>query len=402
MLSTLVLRRSRTGEDVPRKAPIGHDGRTAMKLSGLKVLDLSAFLPGPILTMMMADHGAQVIKVEPAGAGEPTRSIGETQNGQSVYFRNTQRGKRSIQLDLKDRGDLALCLKLAAEADVVVETYRPGVAARLGVGYAAIAAINPGVVYCSLSAFGQEGRYAQRPAHDSAVQALAGTLAPGEGQRPAMPIMVSADALSAMTGLSAIAMALFRRHTTGQGDYLDISMFDSVVAWTAPFTGEVFARGEAPKAANSRFWGGAALYDLYETADRRWLAMGGSEHKFAENLLTGLGRPDLLAAARTPPGEGQAPVRAFLAETFKQKPLADWEAWFEGRDICWAPVRNLKEAYADPFLVERGMLAYDEAGSEVIGTPIRFRNEPAQIDPKAPGKNEHGAAIARHGWTRTD
>ena len=113
-----------------------------MKLSGLKVLDLSTFLPGPMLTMMMADHGAEVIKVEPTGAGEPTRGIGAVLNGQSVYFRNTQRGKRSIQLDLKTAGDLALCLELAAEADVVVEAWRPGVADRLGVGYAAIKALN--------------------------------------------------------------------------------------------------------------------------------------------------------------------------------------------------------------------------------------------------------------------
>ncbi len=369
-----------------------------MKLSGLKVLDLSSFLPGPMLTMMMADHGAEVIKVEPAGAGEPTRAIGEVKNGQTVYFRNTQRGKRSIQIDLKHPEGLALCLKLAAEADVLVETYRPGVAERLGVGYAAVGKLNPGIVYCSLSAFGQNGRYRDRPAHDLVVQALAGTLAPGEGPPPAMPIVVSADALGAMTGLSAVLMALLGRERTGLGDYLDISMFDSLVAWTAPFVGEVFAKGEAPAAARSRFWGGAALYDLYQTADGRFLALGGSEAKFAENLLNGLGRPDLIAAAKTPPGAGQEPVRDFLREAFKARSLAEWEAWFEGRDICWAPVRDLKEAYADPFMVERGLLAHDAEGSEIIGAPIRFLAEPALIDPKAPGKNEHGEAIARHGW----
>jgi crotonobetainyl-CoA:carnitine CoA-transferase CaiB-like acyl-CoA transferase len=371
-----------------------------MKLKGLKVLDLSSFLPGPILTMMMADHGADVIKVEPTGAGEPTRSIGEVKNGQTVYFRNTQRGKRSIQIDLKDPDGLALCLKLAAEADVLVETYRPGVADRLGVGYAAIAAINPGIVYCSISAFGQAGRYAQRPAHDLVVQALAGTLAPGAGPPPAVPVMVSADALSAMTGLSAILMALVGRERTGEGDYLDISMFDSLLAWTAPFVGEVFAKGETPNAATSRFWGGAALYDLYETADGRYVALGGSEPKFAENLLNGLDCPDLIPAAKTPPGPGQDPVRGFLRETFRTRTLADWEAWFGDRDICWAPVRDLKEAYADPFLVERGMLAYDAGGSEVIGSPIRFQNEPGAINPHAPEKNEHGEAIARDGWKR--
>jgi crotonobetainyl-CoA:carnitine CoA-transferase CaiB-like acyl-CoA transferase len=371
-----------------------------MKLSGLKVLDLSAFLPGPMLTMMMADHGAEVIKVEPKGAGEPTRTIGAVKNGASVYFRNTQRGKRSIQLDLKAPGDLALCLKLAAEADVLVETWRPGVAERLGLGYAAVGALNPRIVYCSISAFGQDGRYAQRPAHDLVVQALAGTIQPGEGPPPAMPIMLSADALSGMTGLSAVLMALIGREKTGRGDWLDISMYDSLVAWTANAVGEVFARGEAPKAASSRFWGGAALYDLYETADGRWLALGGSEAKFAENLLTGLGRPDLIAAAKTPPGEGQAPVRAFLTETFKAKALADWEAWFGGRDICWAPVRSLAEAYADPFLAERGMLSYDAEGSEIIGSAIRFAAEPARIDPHAPEPNEHGEAIAARGWQR--
>ncbi len=371
-----------------------------MKLSGLKVLDLSSFLPGPILTMMLADHGAEVIKVEPTGAGEPTRAIGEVKNGQTIYFRNTQRGKRSIQIDLKDPAGLALCLRLAEEADVLVETWRPGVAERLGLGYEAVSALNPAIVYCSLSAFGQDGRYAQRPAHDLVVQALAGTLAPGEGPPPAMPVMISADALSAMTGLSAVLMALYGREQSGYGDYLDISMFDSLVAWTAPFVGEVFAKGEPPKSSTSRFWGGAAMYDLYETADGRHLALGGSEPKFTENLLNGLERPDLIPAAKTPPGPTQDPVRGFLREAFRARSLADWEAWFEGRDICWAPVRDLKEAYADPFMVERGMLAYDDEGSEIIGTPIRFLAEPAKIDPKAPAKNEHGEEIAALGWER--
>jgi crotonobetainyl-CoA:carnitine CoA-transferase CaiB-like acyl-CoA transferase len=285
---------------------------------------------------------------------------------------------------------------------VLIEAYRPGVAERLGVGYKAVSALNPGIVYCSLSAFGQAGRYRDRPAHDSVVQALAGTLAPADDRPPAMPIMLAADALSAMTGLSAVLMALVGRAQTGKGDYLDISMYDSVVAWTAPFVGEVFAKDEAPKAANSRFWGGAALYDLYETGDGRFLTLGGSEPKFVENLLNGLGRPDLIEAAKTRPGATQDSVRAFLNETFKQKNLAEWEAWFEGRDICWAPVRSLKEAYADPFLIERGMLAHDAEGSEIIGAPIRFLAEPAQINPKAPAKNEHGDEIARHGWKRPE
>lgn len=371
-----------------------------MKLAGLKVLDLSLFLPGPMATLMMADHGADVIKVEPLGAGEPTREIGEVKNGLSVYFRNTQRGKRSIQLNLKAEADRALFLKLAAEADVVVEAFRPGVADRLGVGYAAVRAVNPGIVYASLSAFGQSGTHRDNPAHDLAVQALAGTLPLGadrQGQ-PVMPGALIADAFSSLTALSAILMALYRRASTGQGDYVDISMFDSVIAWTPHATGSVFAKGQSPDLAASRFWGGAALYNLYQTADGRWIALGGSEIKFAENLLNKLGRPDLIELAKRPPGEGQAPLRAYLTEVFAQKTQAQWNAWFEGLDVCYAPVRTLKEAFDDPYLIERGLLAFDEDGSEIIGTPIRFLDEPGVIRAKPPGKNEHGEAIAREGW----
>jgi len=371
-----------------------------MKLSGLKVLDLSLFLPGPMVTLMMADHGADVIKIEPMGAGEPTRGIGEVKNGLSVYFRNTQRGKRSIQLDLKDPAGQAMFHKLAAEADVLIEAWRPGVAGRLGVGYGAVSAVNPGIVYCSLSAFGQDGRYRDRPAHDLAVQALAGTLPLGADRdgAPVMPGTQSADALSSLTALAGILMALYRREKTGQGDYLDISMFDAVIAWTPHATGSVFARGETPDLASSRFWGGAAMYGLYQTADHRWIALGGSELKFAENLLNGLGRPDLIAAAKPPPGADQAPLHAFLRETFAARTQGEWTAWFEGRDICFAPVRTLKEAFDDPFLAERGMLAHDAEGSEIVGTPIRFTAEPAQVDPHAPAKNEHGAEILARGW----
>ncbi|HEX4182878.1 MAG TPA: CaiB/BaiF CoA-transferase family protein [Caulobacteraceae bacterium] len=373
-----------------------------MKLSGLKVLDLSQFLPGPMVTLMMADHGADVIKIEPLGAGEPTRGIGEVKNGLSVYFRNTQRGKRSIQLDLKAPEGQAVFHRLAAEADVLIEAYRPGVADRLGVGYDAIRATNPGIVYCSLSAFGQSGRYRDVPAHDLVVQALAGTLPLGADRAgaPVMPGTLTADALSSLTALSGILMALYRREKTGEGDFLDISMFDSVIAWTPHATGPVFAKGEAPDLASSRFWGGAALYALYETADHRWIALGGSEPKFAENLLKGLERPELIATAKLPPGDDQAPVHAFLRETFAGRTQDQWVEWFNGRDICFAPVRSLKEAFDDPFLAERGMLARDKDGSEVVGAPIRFRAEPAKINAHAPAKNENGEQILADGWAR--
>ena len=371
-----------------------------MKLDGLKVLDLSLFLPGPMLTLMMADHGANVIKVEPVGEGEPTRHIGYARNGVSVWFRNTHRGKRSVQLDLKSEAGKALFWALAKDADVMIEAFRPGVVDRLGVGYEAVRAVNPGIVYCSISAFGQDGPNRDRPAHDIAVEALAGVVALNEGQdgKPTSPHMPVADALASLTALSGVLMALLRRRTTGLGDYLDVAMLDSLLAWTPNATGKILATGEAHTPKHERSWGGSAMFQLYECADGRWACLGGSEVKFARNLLEALGRLDLLPYAELQPGPGQYPLRDFLRETFATKTRAEWELWFEGRDICFAPVRTLKEAFDDPAVAARGMLAFDAEDNEVVGTPIRFQSEPAVIDAAVPCLDADRAEIAALGW----
>ncbi len=359
-----------------------------MKLDGVKVLDLSLFLPGPMLTLMMADHGAEVIKIEPRGAGEPTRDIGYRKNGESVWFRNTHRGKKSLQLDLKTDEGREIFFRLAEAADVVVEAFRPGVVERLGVHYDAVKAVNPKTVYCSISAFGQTGAYVKKPAHDLAVQALAGVVALNEGRdgEPAMPHMPVADALASLTALSGVLMALLRARETGRGDYLDVAMLDSVLAWTPNVTGRIFATGEPHVVKNERSWGGNAMYNLYQCADGAWIALGGAEPKFARNLLEPLGRMDLFDCAMQLPGEAQAPLRAFLHETFKTRPRAAWIDWFADKDIAFAPVLNLKEAFDDPNTVEREMLSFDGAGNEIVGAPMKFKDEPASIDPALPGK----------------
>ena len=166
-----------------------------MKLAGVKVIELALFLPGPHLTMMMADHGADVIKVEPYEGGEPNRHIGPKEDGETVYFRNTHRGKRSLRLNLKHTEGREILMRLAERADVLVESFRPGVVDRLGVGYAQVSARAPQLVYCSISAFGQSGAYRDRPAHDLAVEALAGLVSVNLDQddRPAMPAVPASD-----------------------------------------------------------------------------------------------------------------------------------------------------------------------------------------------------------------
>jgi len=359
-----------------------------MKLTGIRVLDLSSFLPGPHMTMMMADHGAEVIRIEPPGEGEPNRQIGFKKPGdeETVYFRNTHRGKQSITLDLKNK-----------------QAQRPGVTKRLGVDYDTVREHAPHIVYCSISAYGQDGPLAGRVAHDIGVEAQAGiaSLTLGQDGKPTLPAIALADMSASLMSFSGILMALLRARETGQGDYIDMAMYDSLLAWTPNTVGRVFAEGKAPDAKNERTWGGNAMYQLYETADDKWLAIAGSELKFARNLLTPLGREDLIASCATEPGPGQEPAKAFLRETFKTRSLADWVQWLGDKDVCWAPVNDLKQGFEHPHTAAREMLILDERGNEHIGVPIKFRNEPAKPNLQSPGLGEHNeqvSSMTAHGY----
>jgi len=372
-----------------------------MKLQGIRVLDLSQFLPGPHLTMTMADHGADVIMVEPKnGVGEPVRAMGtRAPDGTAVWFRNIARGKRSVALDLKNKNDLVAFLKLADEADVIVEAFRPGVVARLGIGYDAIAARNPRIVYCSISAFGQNGPLRDKPSHDLGVQALAGTLDLSRGfsdNKPNMPNLVAADMASSLTALSAILMALLARERTDKGEYIDIAMYDSLIAWTPNVTGMVFGEDRAPVPHLMRNYGGQAMNRIYETRDGEFIVLAGSEAKFCENLLRALERLDFLELARGEPGPAQRPLIDFFIATFKSKTLAEWEAFLEPLDLCWAPVRNLKDGFGDANAAARAMLLRDEDGNPHIGPAIKFRAEPAEPKFELPKYD----AAARIDWKR--
>jgi crotonobetainyl-CoA:carnitine CoA-transferase CaiB-like acyl-CoA transferase len=347
----------------------------------------------------MADHGADVIMVEPAnGTGEPTRVIGETTaDGTSVWFRNIARGKRSLKVNLKDPGGLDLLLRLAETADVMVEAFRPGVVKRLGVDYEAVAARNPKIIYCSISAFGQDSSLAKKPAHDVAVQALAGLVDLNRGktdQQPTLPSIPFADASASLMALSAILMALYRRETTGEGDYIDLAMYDAAIAWTPNVLGPTFGENRPPRPKEMRSFGGSALTNLYETADGEFLAFAGPEIKFATNLLTALGRPDLIEVAKVPPGPGQADLRAYFTETFKTKTLEEWKTFLDPIDCAWSWVRDLKEAFEDPYTEERGMVFTDADGHRHVGPPIKFQNEPPKPDPAIPAFGEHSEDIA--------
>jgi crotonobetainyl-CoA:carnitine CoA-transferase CaiB-like acyl-CoA transferase len=362
-----------------------------MKLSGLRVVDLSQFMPGPLLACNLADHGAQVVKIEPL-AGDPTRGAS---GSDGAFFEAINRGKRSLALDLKHPEGRAIALKLIEEADVVIESSRPGVAARLGIDYDTVSRRNPRLIYCAMTAFGQTGPLSQLPAHDPVIQSLAGTL-PRDGCGAPVTTGPSVAALAgSLTALSAVLMALLRVRETGQGDYIDMSLFDAALT-VQPYPGALALNAPPGGPAGSDNGDSSlALLGAYETADSKWLCLGGRERTFATNLLTPLGRADLIADAIGPAGDGQTRVRAFLTETFLTRTRDEWLAWFEDRHVSVAPVLSLAEALDHPHAHARRMVRTDTSGRAHVANAIHFRNEPARPDLAVPRLGEHTDAILR-------
>ncbi len=364
-----------------------------MKLEGIRVLDLSLFLPGPTASLMMADHGAEVIKIETLDEGEPNRHIGQRRGTPpedvSVYFDCTHRGKRSLTLNLKAEEGREIFFRLVDTADVVIEAFRPGVVQRLGVDYATVAARNPRIIYASISAFGQTGPLVSRPAHDLAVEATCGLLSvnvDAEG-RPCLPAMPAGDMLAATLTLAGVAMALYRREQTGRGDYLDLAMMDSILACMPNSMGAALGERRAPVPEEERIWGGNAFYRIYTCADGEYVVLGGVEMKFVRNLLTALGREDLIPLCRQP-GAGQRPVIEFLEATFASRTRNEWEAFMADLDVCFAAVNDLRSGLDHPQVRAREMVLEDHRGHEHLGVPLKFANEPARPRLQAPA---HGA-----------
>jgi crotonobetainyl-CoA:carnitine CoA-transferase CaiB-like acyl-CoA transferase len=289
-----------------------------------------------------------------------------------VWFANLNRGKKSVVCDLKSGRGKAMLWELIADADVFVEGFRPGVMKRLGFDYQTVSDRNPRIVYCSISAFGQEGGLAHHPAHDLAVQAIAGFLSVNDGPEgaPVVPGVASADMAGGLTGLSAILMALIGRERTGQGDYIDVAMFDAMLPWCVHTAGSAIAGGAAPRSAEQRSLGGAAFYQVYETSDGKHIVLGGREEKFARNLLTALGCQDRIEEALRPAGE-QAALIEFLRGIFAEKTRDEWMDWFADKDVAFSPVLDFREAFDQLHVKERGLLTQSENRHQ-IASPIRF------------------------------
>lgn len=335
-------------------------------LSGILVLDFTTLLPGPLATLMLAEAGAEVIKVERPG-GEDVRAFPPSWNGIAANFAMLNAGKRSIALDLKNKDERARLRPLIERADVLVEQFRPGVMERLGLGYEAVRAINRRIVYCSISGYGQQGPRAGEAGHDINYISRTGllALAPGPMERPTVPPALIADiAGGTMPAVINILLGLRQRDATGEGSHIDIAMTDAMFtfAWHALATGNV--TGEFPRPGEARLTGGSPRYQIYPTADGKLVACGALEQKFWVAFTQTIGlAPELANDARDPQRTKEA-----VAAIIRSKSAAEWEPLFARADCCVTIVASLEEALRDPHFVQRGLFArrVSQGGPETL------------------------------------
>jgi alpha-methylacyl-CoA racemase len=334
-------------------------------LDGFLILDLTRLLPGAYCTLLLADLGADVVKVEEQGRGDPLRDAPPTRDGVGAAHLALDRGKRSIALDLKAPHGPDVLRRLAARARAVVESFRPGVADRLGVGYEALSEENPRLVYCALTGYGQDGPYRDRPGHDVDYTALAGLLeptGPPDGP-PAIPAVQVADLAGGMGAAVGILACLLEAERTGRGRFVDMAMLDAAASWAALPWSWYLATGTSPARGKWFLTGALACYRVYRTRDGRYLAVGALEPKFWQVLCEVLGVPEFVELQFDP--DRQEALASRLEEIFLARPREHWVTALEGLEACVAPVNNVAEAVGDPQLVHRGMVA--EAGGRVVG-----------------------------------
>ncbi|OJH38207.1 CaiB/BaiF CoA transferase family protein [Cystobacter ferrugineus] len=363
-----------------------------LPLSGLKVLDLSRLLPGPYATLVLADLGATVDRVEDPAGGDPLRQMPPlSDSGESALFYGLNRNKRSLVLDLKSPAGRDAFLRLVRGYDVLVESFRPGVMERLGLGWDALHALHPRLIYCAISGYGQTGPDRLRAGHDLNYVARAGVLGYG-GQTdgaPAFPgVQIGDIGGGSLFALVGVLAALHERERTGQGRFVDVSMTDGALAFLhMHLAARLFLGDEAPplRRGTDVLNGGFAGYGLYRTSDGRYLSVGALEPKFFAGVCEVLGRPELLADGYSP-GEAGARVKAELTRLFAEHPLAYWMERFTGRDVCVEPVLEGDEVLADAQLRARGLFArsVDTPRGRAVThllTPLRLGDTPLRPPP---------------------
>ncbi|MFL6275498.1 MAG: CaiB/BaiF CoA transferase family protein [Blastocatellia bacterium] len=363
-------------------------------LAGIRVLDLSRMLPGPFASMMLGDLGAEVIKIEEPRIGDPTRWSKPTIGKQSAAFLQVNRNKKSIALDLKQPAARDLFLTLAETADVILEQFRPGVVERLGVGYEAVKQVNPRLVYCSLTGFGQTGPHRERSGHDMNYLALAGVLGltTDERGKPVIPGVQVADLAGGMVTAFAILAALMARERTRQGQYVDVSMFDVMLAMLAIPAAHHFAGHSLEVGGKYALSGAYPFYNVYETSDGRHMTLGALEPKFWANFCRAVGREEWVAR-QFDDGERRKNLFNELRALFKSRTQSEWIELMRDADCCCEPVLSMSEAFAHAQTAAREMVSQVMTTSSEpvaqLAPPYKLSDTPAQMRVGAPALGAH-------------
>jgi alpha-methylacyl-CoA racemase len=353
-------------------------------LSGLLVLDFTTLLPGPLATLLLAESGAEVIKIERPG-GENMRHYQPRFDGESALFTLLNRGKQSLVLDLKNPADSEKLKPLLQRADILVEQFRPGVMERLGLGYETVREINPRVIYCSITGYGQSGPRAGEAGHDLNYIGNTGLLAlnPGPVDQPVVPPGLIADiAGGSLPAVMNILLALRQRDLTGQGSHIDIAMADGAFAFMADALATGHATGRYPSMGGTRLTGGSPRYQIYPTRDGKLVCCAALEQKFWDDFVAAIG----LDAAHTDDRRDPAATKAAVARLIAAKSADEWRPIFATADCCVSILATLEEALRDPHFVERGLFEHRVAGPSgammpALPVPIdpQFRGDPSRV-----------------------
>ena len=358
-------------------------------LAGIRVLDLTRLLPGPVATLHLADLGAEVIKIEDPQVGDYARTLGTGQGADSAYFRMINRNKRGLRLDLKKPEGVEVFKRLASAADVIVESFRPGVMDKLGVGYAVIAALNPKIAYCSISGYGQDGPYKDLAGHDINYLGYAGVLDQigCAGGNPAIPNFQIADLLGgALTAAMGILAAVVEAQRTGKGRYVDVSMTDSVLAHTYFTMLRLNDSGHSLPRGSDLLSGGLPCYGTYRCADGGHMAVGALEAKFWKVCCEVLDHPEWVSR------QWDAGLRVEVAAVFASRQRNEWATLFAAVDCCVTPILTPEEALENEQIVARGMVLQED-GLTQFAPPLKMSEFEFSIRQPAPRTGQHNAAI---------
>jgi len=376
----------------------------AQVLKGIKVLDLTRALAGPYCTMLLADYGAEVIKVELPGTGDDTRGWGPPfVEGESAYFMSINRNKKSLTLDMKNTRSKDILERMIKQSDIIVENFRPGAADRLGLGYEQVKKINPKIIYCSISGFGQDGPYRELPGFDQTLQGMGGMMSiTGEPDGPPMKVGVAiADISGGMFAGFGIMLALFHREKTGKGQWVDTSLLDSQIAWLTYRAGEFFASGKLPEKVGS---GHPMIvpYQAFKAKDEYINIAAGNDQlwkRFCKviNMENIMDDPKFVTNAKRV--ENRKELIAILSKIIETKTGAEWLKLLEDAGIPAGPIYTLDKLFSDPQVLHRKMmveLTHPKAGKiKVTGVPVKLSEAPGKITAPPPLLGQHNKEVLK-------